>query len=244
MKLKAKTARRGAKLAGSIRCDEGFLYAEAECARGGSIETLLPFSYAQTRKGFDLVYHTGSSQPLSKILKDPLPVEHFESMLISFRDMARACDENELALQRVSFKEETLFYDPARFILRFAYLPAAIPSDSTIGPLHALERLVERAWLSDERSRSFKAAALDHIRRSVLFSWMDFERFLGEQGVLQEDGCDQPKQAFVRQSPHPPADRVGRYGYDFISAAASCAQKPHGAPESGFDPCYNPFARI
>lgn len=232
-----KRSRTGTWLIGHAHASEDLLYAEAECARSGSIETLLPFSYAQAKKGFDFAYQTGMARPLASVLKDPLSSEHFESMLISFRNVGRACDKNNLALKRVSFKEEFVFFDPVRYLLRFAYLPVRSSSSASSDPLHALEWLCEHARFSEAHARQLARTVLDHVRRHPLFSWTGFELFLQEQGILESHVRTSESETAALVKAEAYEGIATGCGYDFVTEALVASSR------SVRQPCYNPLVR-
>lgn len=213
MKLKVKSSRRGVKLKGETAGTEELLYAEAECVKTGCIEALFPFRYERRKKGYAFEYSVGCARLLKEFLRAPLSQEHFESMLTSFVELAKECDARSLTLQRVCFEEACLFFDPARYSLRFAYLPVRGATGRLAGPLDALEHLARHAWLEGAQAQQLACNALDYVRRSVIFSWPDYESFLHEQGVRSLAG--------IRPVDAPDRSASGRstskflHGYDF-----------------------------
>lgn len=217
MKLKAKKRQGGAVLIGTAPATDELLYAEAERIRCGCGDALLTFTYAQKGKGWRFEYFMGTARPLRRVLKAPLSAEHFEAMLASFLELGREVDAQGLSLQRVCFEGRFLFFDPARYALRFAYLPVRSrrsPSRPS-GPLEALALVAQQAKLTTPSVRALAQRALDHAKRNAVFSWPEYEAFLGEAGISVPQRAD----AFAHAQPSEPATRLPdhrqRYGYDF-----------------------------
>lgn len=195
MKLKMKGRDAHVRLIGATRASEELLYAEAERIQRGCGDVLFTLSYARRGRRWRIEYFTGASRPLTTVLKSPLATEHFEAMLVSFREVGRACDANALSLQRVCFDERFLFFDAARYSLRFAYLPVRGSATHPSDPLRSLAHVVEQAKLSCGPVSAAAMSVLDFAKRSTVFSWPEYEALLCEQGLL--DPSDGP----VRSSP-------------------------------------------
>lgn len=233
MKLKVKSNRRGVTLKGETAAAEELLYSEAECVKSGCDETLLTFSYEQKKKGYAFEYYVGTARPIREVLSMPLPREYFEPMLISFLDLARTCDMKGLSVQRVSFEEEHIFFDPARYSLRFVYMPVRGVTERISSPLEALEELTKRARFDDEGARGLADRVLDHVRRSAIFSWIEYETFLREQGVLDKPDGDVRDTSLLDGRTTTRIDCRDSYGFDFMSEQATSAvqiSQPAQAP--------------
>ena len=231
MKIKVREHRKGVRISGESSGDEELLYTEAECARYGDADPLLPFSYKQKGTGYRFVYQAGLARPLPKVLSVSVASDHFESMLISFSSLARTCETHGLSLQRVSFEADHILFDPALYSLRFLYVPVRGRTGSLSSPLEALKRLAKGAKLRDERTRSLADQVLDHALRSLLLSWADYEELLRTQGVLEDGRCGGPALSpSSTQVPHS-GDHRGGYGFDFMGA-----QKPT-TPSHSRGPC-------
>lgn len=215
MKLKLRSHRRGLRLKGETVGLETLIYAEAECIKGGCDETLLSMTYIKKKKGYELEYFVGTARPIAEVLSAPLSLEYFESMLISFLELAKACDANGLTHQRVCFHDECIFFDPACYSLRFVYMPVRGATERISSPLEALEHLAQRVQLLDADAQRLAESVLDHVMRSAIFSWPEYEAFLREQGVLSRNSAG-PQTAPTRETcPTPRIDRRTLYGYDF-----------------------------
>lgn len=225
MKIKVQKHRKGVRISGESSGGEELLYAEAECARNGCADPLLPFSYRQKGKGYRFVYQPGLARPLEEVLSAPVASDHFESMLISFLSLARTCEAHGLSLQRVSFEADHILFDPALYSLRFLYLPIRGRTGSLSSPLEALKRLAKGAKLRDERARSLASHVLDHALRSLLFSWADYEELLRTQGVLEGGRCGGPALPPSGTQVSHSGDRRSGYGFDFMGV-----QKPTMPP--------------
>lgn len=228
MKIKVREHRKGVRISGESSGGEELLYAEAECARYGGADPLLPFSYKQKGKGYRFVYQPGIARPLLKVLSASVSSDHFESMLISFVSLARTCEAHGLSLKRVSFEADHILFDPALYSLRFLYVPVRGRTGSLSSPLEALKRLAKGAKLRDERTRSLAGKVLDHALRSPLFSWADYEELLRAQGVLEGGRCGGPVLSHSGNQVPYSGDRRGGYGFDFMGA-----QKPTTPPHLG-----------
>lgn len=184
MKLKLKRQRHGVVLTGITRASEELCYAEAECVRTGRSDVLMPLSYAQRRRGWRFIYRAPASRPLQQVLRHDVSAEHLEAMLASFAEVGRACNDHDLALERVSFDVRFIVFDPARYALRFAYLPARIRHPRTSDPLQAIAHLAGRVRASDPASEALAASVLDYARRNLIFLWPTYASFLADHGVV------------------------------------------------------------
>ncbi len=232
MKLKVKSNRRGVKLTGEASGAEELIYSEAECVKSGCDETLFTFSYAQRKKGYAFEYFVGTARPIREVLSAPIPREYFEPMLVSFLDLAQACDAKGLTCQRVSFEEEHIFFDPVRYSLRFAYMPVRGATERISSPLKALENLTLRARFHDEEAQQLADRVLDHVRRSPIFSWPEYEAFLREQGVLDKPEAEARDTSLLNGRATARIDCRDSYGFDFMSAqqVQAAAPKPAAHP--------------
>ena len=223
MKLRARARRGGVRLTGVSSASEELLYPEAEAIRCGCGDALFTFTYAPKGKGWRFEYFTGTARPLQAVLKAPLPAEHFEAMLTSFLEAGRAVDAHGLSLQRVCFQDRLLFFDPARYSLRFAYLPVRGAAQGSSSPLEALTYVAQQSRLPAGSARILAQRTLDFAKRACVFSWPEYESFLNEQGILAE--CRAPvDRARTADARSRPPDRRCTFGYDFINAqcSASC----------------------
>lgn len=218
MKLKMKNGRHGARLTGEASANEELIYAEAECVKAGCDETLLAFSYEQKKKGCSFDYYVGTARPIEDVLRDPIPRDYYEAMLASFIRLAQACDSRGLSIQRVSYDLDTIFFDPARYALRFAYMPMRGDTEHISSPLQAIERISERAIFDEPGMERVAEAVVDFTRRSAIFSWIEFEALLRANGVLEGTAHKGAEgEGHARQEAY--LDRRDCYGYDFIALA-------------------------
>ncbi len=220
MKLRARARRGGVRLTGVSSSSEELLYPEAEAIRCGCGDALFTFTYAPKGKGWRFEYFTGTARPLQTVLKAPLPSEHFEAMLTSFIEVGRAVDAHGLSLQRVCFQDRLLFFDPARYSLRFAYLPVRGAAQGSSSPLEALTFVAQQSRLPAGPARILAQRTLDFAKRACVFSWPEYESFLNEQGILEERhaSSDRPSSADACRCP---PDRRCSFGYDFITPPKS-----------------------
>ena len=163
-------------------------------------------------------------------LSAPVSPDRFESMLVSFLDLARTCEAQNLSLQRVSFKAGHIFYDPSLYSLRFLYLPVRGQTGSLSSPLEALEHLAKGAKITNEPTRTLASQVLDYALRSLLFSWTNYEGFLRTQGVLEVRDHGNLASSFVGAEASRPGDRRDQYGFDFMGAQACILTPRPGAP--------------
>lgn len=236
MKVKFKNSRReGPKLTVETAVGEDLLYAEAECVKAGCNETLLTFFYDKHKKGYAFRYYIGTAKPLNDYLKHPLSNDYFEAMLVSFLHLAQACEARSLSIQRVMFVPDYIFFDPVQFTLKFAYLPVRQRKEKVSDPLQALAYIIERASFDNGLTKSNADEVLDHVRRSAIFSWIDYERLLKDLGVIDRRravlaGSDQAHGRITAQ-----VDCRDMYGLDFISRPRKAAVRevvPVSAPAS------------
>lgn len=221
MKLKVKSGRRGTKLTGESVAGEEFVYAEAECVRAGCDETLLTFSYEQKKRGYTFDYYVGTACPIGDIMRDVLPREYYESMLVSFLRLAQACDNNGLSMQRVSLEPETILFDPARYVLRFAYMPVRGTTEHISSALQAIEYISENFEFGDDDTQELADKVLDYVRRAPIFSWIEYEAFLKEIGVLEGKTASTSRNASYSEDRQTSRiDCRDTFGYDFVSQAA------------------------
>lgn len=233
MKLKVKSNRRGVKLRGETTGSEELLYSEAECIKAGCDETLFTLSYEKRKKGYEFEYYVGTARPLKEVLSGPIPLEYFEPMLISFLDLAQACDANGLTSQRVCFDEEYIFFDPVRYSLRFVYIPVRGATERISSPLKALEHLAQRVKLKDAHAQQLADNVLDYVMRNAIFSWPDYEDFLRGQGVLDRNDVVAHDTSLLESRTTTRIDCRDLYGYDFMSTeetAPASAKEPERAP--------------
>lgn len=217
MKLKARARRDGVRLTGISSASEELLYPEAEAIRCGCGDALFTVTYAPKGKGWRFEYFMGTARPLRSVLKAPLAAEHFEAMLTSFLEVGRAVDAHGLSLQRVCFQERLLFFDPARYSLRFAYLPVRGAVHGSSSPLEALIYVTQQSRLPTGPVRILAQRTLDFAKRASVFSWPEYESFLNEQGLEGVRGPS-PDRALITERHHRPPDRRCSFGYDFINA--------------------------
>ena len=218
MKLKVKSNRRGVKLKGETTGSEDLIYSEAECIKAGCDETLFALSYEKKKKGYEFEYYVGTARPIKEVLSSPLALEYFEPMLVSFLDLAKACDSNGLTYQRVCFDDEYIFFDPVRYSLRFAYMPVRGATERIFSPLHALEHLAQRVKLKDEDAQELAASVLDYVMRSAIFSWPEYETFLHEHGVLDRSESNPRDTSLLEERATTRIDCRDSYGFDFMDA--------------------------
>lgn len=220
MKLRARARRGGVRLTGVSSSSEELLYPEAEAIRCGCGDALFTFTYAPKGKGWRFEYFTGTARPLQTVLKAPLPSEHFEAMLTSFLEVGRAVDAHGLSLQRVCFQDRLLFFDPARYSLRFAYLPVRGAAQGSSSPLEALTYVAQQSRLPAGPARILAQRTLDFAKRACVFSWPEYESFLNEQGILEERHASSDRSSSADVC-HRPLDRRCSFGYDFITPPKS-----------------------
>lgn len=233
MKVKIKSTRRGVRVRGEATGSEVLIYPEAECVKQGCDATLLSFSYARRKKGYQFEYHAGTGRPLREMLSAPIPREYFEPMLISFLDLARVCDMNGLSMQRVSFDVDHVLFDPAKYSLRFVYMPVRGATERVSSPLEALEKLARNACFDDAHAQELAHRVLDYVLRSAIFSWTDYESFLRLQGVLEIEEGGRRDTSLLDGRVAVPADCRDRHGFDFMSHASE-----HSRPESQPKPAH------
>lgn len=190
MKIKQKSSRRHHSLTIETTVEEELAYAEAECVKQGCDETLFTFSYAKRGKGYKFVYYIGTAEPAMEYLANPISDEYFDSILVSFLRLFRACEVNGLSSQRVSFRPEHVFFDPAHYTLKFVYCPVRQTRQQFSEAPKALALIAETVVLENAASKQKADAVLDYARRSAIFSWVDYERFLQGIGVL-EGSCEE-----------------------------------------------------
>lgn len=219
MKLKVKSNRRGVKLRGEAIGSETLIYTEAECIKDGCDETLFSLSYEKKKKGYEFEYYVGTARPIKEVLSSPLPLEYFEPMLVSFLDLAKACDANSLTHQRVCFDDEYIFFDPVRYSLRFVYMPVRGATERISSPLKALEHLAQRVQLKDADAQELADSVLDYVMRSPIFSWPEYEAFLREQGVLDRGESGPRDTSLLGERTTTRIDCRDEYGFDFMDVS-------------------------
>lgn len=192
MKIKQKNSRRKSSLVIETTAEEELAYAEAECVKQGCDETLFTFSYGKKGKGYKFVYYIGTAEPAMEYLENPMSDEYFDSVLTSFLRLFRACETNGLSSQRVSFRPEHLFFDPAHYTLKFVYCPVRQTRQQFSEATKALALIAEKAVLESPEAKRKADAVLDYARRSAIFSWVDYERFLQGIGVLEGERNEAP----------------------------------------------------
>lgn len=225
MKLKVKSNRRGVKLTGEAGGSETLIYAEAECVKGGCDETLFALSYEQKKKGYEFEYYVGTARPIKEVLSAPIPLEYFEPMLVSFLELAQACDANGLTHQRVCFEEEFIFFDPVRYSLRFVYMPVRGATERISSPLKALEHLAQRVQLKDADAQQLADDVLDYVMRSAIFSWPEYEVFLREHGVLDRGDASPRDTSLLEARVTSRIDCRDMYGFDFMATSEEASSR-------------------
>lgn len=186
MKIKQKSSRKnGQSLIIETTAEEELAYAEAECVKRGCDETLLTFSYGKKGKGYKFVYYLGTAEPVLEYLSRPISEEYFRSILVSFLRLFQACESNGLSSQRISFRPEHVFFDPAHYALKFIYCPVRQTKEQLSEPTKVLAQIAEKVVVENGQGAEVAAKALDYARRSAIFSWVDYERFLRSAGVIE-----------------------------------------------------------
>lgn len=199
MKLKIKSSRKfGHCLVGESKPEESLLYKQAEMVKTGNNETLLSFSYEPKGKGYEFRYYLEAARPINNYLKQPLTNEYFEGILLSFLRLAQTCEQQELSMKRILFQHEFVFFDSARFVLRFAYVPLKM-KDQPTDPLEAIVHIMERASFANGATKSKADRVLDYARSCAIFDWVDYEKLLQELGVIERskptESMSEPKPA-------------------------------------------------
>ncbi len=240
MKIKQKSSRRRHSLSIETTAEEELAYAEAECVRQGCDETLLTFSYTKKGKGYKFVYYVGTAVPVMEYLENPIPDEYFDSILVSFLRLFRACETNGLSSQRVSFRPEHVFFDPAHYTLKFVYCPVRQTRQQFSEAPKALALIAEKVAQGSSKITTKPARVLDYARRSAIFSWVDYERFLQGIGVLEGNREDPSAEWSGGKRDTSRIDARDSYGFNFaelgrpakpaetVSPSANRAGKSYG----------------
>lgn len=215
MKLKIKHTRKdGFCLVGESKVEEELIYDEAKTVMAGCDDTLLTFSYEPKGKGYSFRYYLESARPISKYLKQPLTNEYFEGILMSFLRLAQVCQKLDLSSQRVLFQNEFVFFDPARFALRFAYVPLRA-KDQVSDPLKVMVFILQKATFANGTMKSIADRVLDYARSCSIFNWVDYEKLLKELGVIQRQvNREQSREEGPKTEPVEVDDHRSNYGQD------------------------------
>lgn len=222
MKLKLKNSAQGMVINAKTTGREDLIYSEAETARTGASQTLLPFTYMHAKKGYEFQYYLGPSRRLGDYLQTPIAREYLEAMLISFLTLSKDCDAHNLSIQRVVFQTDYLFFNPGLYSLVFVYAPLKAISDNLGSALGALEFIATHAYAQDFASKELAQALFDFSKRSAFFSWIEYERFLQEQGVLEKK-ADRHMPSLKRKETKR-IDCKESFGFDFVAAAAETGE--------------------
>lgn len=222
MKLKLKNSAQGMVLDLKTTGREDLVYSEAETARTGASQTLLPFTYMHAKKGYEFQYYLGPSRRLGDYLQTPIAREYLEAMLISFLTLSKDCDAHSLSIQRVVFQTDYLFFNPGLYSLVFVYAPLRAISDNLGSALGALEFIATHVYAQDFASKELAQALFDFSKRSAFFSWIEYERFLQEQGVLEKK-ADRHAPSLKRKEIKR-IDCKESFGFDFVAEAAKTGE--------------------
>lgn len=219
MKIKVKGGRKGVGfLLCTSKVGEELRYKEAEVVRIGQSEVFLPLEYESKGKGYAFSYPLNSVEAISERLKRPLASGHFEGILQSFLDVARACNRHELSMQRILFQPEFSFFDSAAFALRFAYVPLQAKME-TGSPFELIAYIAQNATFHDNAADELAKKALDYSLGNTVFELVGYEGFLRRLGVVGGEGrMSQPGRPGRDTEP---VDCRGEFGYDFVAERIS-----------------------
>lgn len=222
MKIKLKKSTQGLSLTLRSTGHEELIYPEAESVRAGASQVLLPFIYQQKKKSYEFQYVLGPAQKLEEMLIHPLSREYLEAILLSFLTLAKDCDTYSLSMQRVLFQHDYLFFDPGRYALVFVYVPLRSITENLSSALDALEYVSQHAKPTDASSQKLIQAVYDFAKRSAFFSWIEYERFLQEQGVLEKKTISRAPS--IKQKDTQSIDCRESFGFDFVKEAAATGE--------------------
>lgn len=219
MKVKLKKNSQGLALTLRSTGHEELIYPEAESARAGGSQVLFSFTYKKEKKGYEFQYIMGPAQKLEEVLSQPLPREYLEGMLLSFLTLTKDCDRLNLSMQRVILQNDSLFFDFSRYALVFVYVPLHSITQNLSSALDALEYISLHVRPADASSQQLIQAVYDFSKRSAIFSWIEYEKFLQTQGVLEKR--TETKAPHIRLKETQSIDCRESFGFDFVKEAMS-----------------------
>lgn len=219
MKLKFKNSRKdGRSLVCTSKAAEELRYKEAELIRAGVSEVFLPLEYEPKGKGYAFRYPLDNVETISERLKKPLASGHLEGMLLSLLEVSRACNQQDLSMQRILFQPEFAFFDSAHFALRLAYIPLKAKMEIS-GPLELIAHVASNAAFSGSETKKLAARMLDYSMGRAVFDLVEYEAHLRELGVIDlDEGGYLPRRTGIATAT---VDCRMDFGFDFVEKRIS-----------------------
>lgn len=168
--------------------DEELGYAEAETLRRGGLTALLPLTYERRGRIYRFTYAAQGLFPLSAAIAAPFIPRQLERMLVSFLDLMLECENHGLMRQRVSADPEHILFDRADCALRFVYVPLNSFAPVSNDLRAAVVYLCEYAQVHPSEI-VLRDRVLDHVRRSAVFTSVDFGALLSGLGIVTPWGA-------------------------------------------------------
>lgn len=165
--------------------DDQLGYAEAEALKRGRLVSLLPLTYTHRGRIYSFSYAAQGLFPLSQAVTKPFAPRQLERMLISFLDLMLECENNGLMRQRVSASPDYILFNPGDARLYFVYVPlqSFAPTDNDLR--NAVIYLCEYAQVPPQEY-ALRESVLDHMRRTTVFTSVDFGAYLTALGLVQQ----------------------------------------------------------
>lgn len=198
-------------------------YAEAETLKRGGLSSLVPLTYEQRGRIYRFTYAAQGFVPLSKMTGEPFAPRQLERMLTSFYTLLLECENNGLMRQRVCADPEYILYNEAARECRFIYVPLQSFAPVENDLKGALIYMCDRAKVPPAEV-ALRERVLDYLRRTAVFTSVDFGAFLQSMGLVGEDGAYLPD--IARDSAWLDTDQLGdraNHGLDFVAAQQRAA---------------------
>ena len=192
-------------------------YAEAETLKRGGLSSLVPLTYEQRGRIYRFTYAAQGFVPLSKMTGEPFAPRQLERMLTSFYALLLECENNGLMRQRVCADPEYILYNEAARECRFIYVPLQSFAPVENDLKGALIYMCDRAKVPPAEV-ALRERVLDYLRRTAVFTSVDFGAFLRSMGLVDAEDASFPEVA--RDSAWLDTDQLGdraNHGLDFVA---------------------------
>lgn len=212
-------------------------YVEAELLKRGGLSSLVPLTYERRRRTYRFTYAAKGFVPLNKMVGEPFAPRQLEHMIVSFYTLLLECEDNGLMRQRVCADPEYILYNEAAHACRFIYVPLQSFSPVENDLKGSLIFLCDRAQVPPAEV-ALRERVLDYLRRTAVFTSVDFGEFLRSMGLIDDAQGRAPR--VITDSGWLDTDQLGdraHHGHDFVAvqqqeaytSLASNSAKAYGA---------------